>query len=400
MITMFKRNLYPSLLIIILAGLNACSGGNEKKDEANLSAGRASPKALPAARRQGEKPVTVELSTVSSGGQPAILASGEVEAVQTANISTRVMGRITNIFVKTGDRVNKGQLLASVWDEDIKAKRAQADAMITEAEAAYATAQKDYDRFNNLYKQQSATAKELDNVALQYNSAKARVAAAKQMRSEVNANLSYSSLTAPFSGVVTQKLAEVGSIANPGMAILTIEQNETFQVSASIAESDISKIHLGDVADIQIKSTGKLFEGKIIQINPSSQFTGGQYIIKISIPGTVKKDIYAGMFAGVSIPVKDTRQVKDDVVLVPLSAIINRDELNGIYTVSADNTALLRWIRLGKTYGDKVEVISGLSKDEKFIRSSESKLYNGAPVVVKETREESMVTYRDIYGDY
>jgi RND family efflux transporter MFP subunit len=379
---MFKRTLYSSLIIIVLGGLNACSGGNEKKNETNL----------PAYRRQrlwppetGEKPVAVTLSTASAGTQPAILASGEVEAVQTANISTRVMGRITNIFVKVGDRVNKGQLLASVWDEDIKAKRAQADAMIAEAEGAYTAAQKDYDRFNNLYNLQSATAKELDNVTLQYNSAKARVAAAKQMRSEVNANLSYSSLTAPFSGVVTQKLAEAGSIANPGMPVLTIEQNGVFQVSASIAESDISNIHLGDVANIQIKSTGKLFDGKIIQINPSSQFTGGQYIVKISIPGTAKKDIYAGMFASVSIPVKDSRQVKDDAVLVPLSAIINRDELNGIYTISANNTALLRWIRLGKTYGDKVEVISGLSKDEKFIHSSGSKLYDGAPVVVKET---------------
>jgi len=367
MITMFKTTLSSSLIIITLAGLNACSGGNEKKNETN------------------ETPVAVTLSTVSEDTQSAILASGVVEAAQTANVSTRVMGRITNIFVKTGDRVNKGQLLASVWDEDIKAKRAQTDAIIAEAEGAFATAQKDYDRFNNLYKQQSATAKELDNVTLQYNSAKARVAAAKQMRSEVNANLTYSSLTAPFSGVVTQKLAEVGSIANPGIPILTIEQNETFQVSASIAESDISKIHLCDVANIRIKSTGKLFDGKIVQINPSSQFTGGQYMVKISIPETAKKDIYAGMFASVSIPVKDILQVKNDVALVPFSSIITRDELTGIYTVGVNNTALLRWIRLGKTYGDKVEVISGLSKDEKFIRSSESKLYDGAPVIVKES---------------
>jgi RND family efflux transporter MFP subunit len=264
--------------------------------------------------------------------------------------------------------------------------------MITETEAAYATAQKDYDRFSNLYKQQSATAKELDNVMLQYNSAKARVAAAKQMRSEVSANLSYSSLTAPFPGVVTQKLGEVGSIAGPGMPVLTIEQDGIFQVSASIAESDISKIHLDDVATIQIKSTGKLFDGKIIQINPSSQFTGGQYIIKISIPQTARKDIYAGMFASISIPVKDTRQAKNDVALVPLSAIVNRDELTGIYTVSDNSTALLRWIRLGKNYGGKVEVTSGLSKDEKFIGSSEGRLYNGAPVVVKETLEAPIVT--------
>jgi len=371
---MFKRTLYFSLIIIILAGLNACSGRNEKKNEIK------------------EKPVGVTLSTVSENAQTAILASGVVEAAQTANISTRVMGRITNIFVKTGDRVNKGQLLASVWDEDIKAKRAQTDAMIAEAEGAFVTAQKDYDRFNNLYKEQSATAKELDNVTLQYNSARAKVVAAKQLRSEVNADLSYSSLTAPFDGVVTQKLAEAGSIANPGMPILTIEQDGILQVSASIAESDISNIHLGDVANIQLKSTEKFFDGKIIQISPSSQFTVGQYIVKISIPATAKKDIYAGMFAGVNIPVKDTRQAKTDAVLVPTSAIINRDELTGIYTVSINKTALLRWIRLGKNYGDKVEVISGLSKGEKFIRSSESRLYNGAPIVVKEIPGISMVT--------
>lgn len=369
---MFKRNLYPSLLLITLTVLNACSVGNEKKNEIN------------------EKPVVVTLSTVSEVNQSVILASGFVEAAQTANISTRVMGRITKIFVKTGDKVNKGQLLASVWDEDIKAKRAQTDAMLAEAEDAYTASKKDYDRYNNLFKQQSATAKELDNETLQYNSAKARVAAARQMRSEVNANLSYFSLTAPFSGVVTQKMAEVGSIANPGMPVLTIEQDGILQVSASVAESDISHIHSEDVAKIQIKSTGKLFDGKIIHINPSSQFTGGQYIVKISIPAAAKKDIFPGMYAGISILVKDNRQVKNDAVLVPTSAIVNRDELTGIYTVGVNHTALLRWIRLGLNYGDKVEVISGLSKNEKFICSSESKLYNGAPVVVKEVPEASM----------
>jgi RND family efflux transporter MFP subunit len=294
------------------------------------------------------------------------------------------MGRITNIFVKTGDRVARGQLLATVWDDDLKAKRAQADAMIAEAEGAYTTTQKDYDRFNNLYKQQSATPKELDAVILKFNSAKARLTAAKQMRSEVNANLSYSSLTAPFSGVVTQKLAEVGGIANPGVPILTIEENGVLQVSATIAESDIIHVHLGDGAAIQIKSNGKTFDGKIIQINPSSQFTGGQYIVKVSIPETSKEDILAGMFANVSIAMRDIRKQNNDAVLVPLSAIVNRDELTGIYTVSANQTALLRWIRLGKNYGDKVEVLSGLASDEKFIGSSESKLYNGSPVVVKE----------------
>ncbi len=371
---MLTKNLSAIILLAVTAGFAACTGKDKPEADSN------------------EKPVIVTLATASAGPEQAILASGEVEAVQTANISTRMMGRITNIYVKAGDKVNKGQILATISDEDIRARRAQADAMIAEALAAWTTAQKDYDRFNNLYRQQSATAKELDNSTLQFNSAKARVDAARQMRSEIDATLSYARLTAPFAGVVTQKLAEAGSMSSPGMPILTIEDNRVLQVSASVSESEISHIHLGDPAHLEIRSTGKSFDGKVIQLNPSSQFTGGQYLVKISIPKTAGKDIYAGMFSNVSIPVTDNRPVKNDRLLISVSAVINRDELTGIYSVSAKHTAMLRWIRLGKTYGDKVEVISGLSRNEEFIASSESRLSNGTPVICRENHGVSMLT--------
>lgn len=363
---MFKIFSFVLLTAIVFGGLSACKTDTIKKKEID------------------EKPIAVTLSTVAAGTQREILASGIVEAIQTANISTRVMGRITNIYVKTGDKVNKGQLLARVSDEDLRAKRAQTDAMIAEAEGALVSAQKDYDRFNNLYSEQSATAKELDNATLQFSSAKARVAAARQMRTEINANLSYSSLIAPFTGVVTQKLAEAGDLANPGMSLLTVEQNGILQVSASIAESDIGRVHVGDLVKVRIKSNAITFKGKVIQVNPSSQFTGGQYIIKISIPDTEKNDIYAGMYASVSIPVTESVQSNEETILVPTSAIVDRNELKGIYTVSVDNRAMLRWIRLGKIFGDKVEVISGLAIDEMIVNSSESRLYNGAQVIIKD----------------
>ncbi|PWU02491.1 MAG: efflux RND transporter periplasmic adaptor subunit [Bacteroidetes bacterium] len=366
-------NLFPALLIIVLIGLSACSHESKMKDQAEI------------------KPVMVTLASVSSGIEHEIFASGTIESDKTVNISTRIMGRITEILVKPGDKVIRGQLVAKVWDDDIRAKRAQADAMILEAESVMKTAQKDYERFNNLYQHQSATAKEVENVTLQYNSAKAKLSAANQLRNEANSNLTYSNLTAPFSGVITQKLADVGSLANPGMPILTIEQNENFRVSAPIAESDINKIHLGDPAQVRIKSNGEIISGKIIEINPSSQFTGGQYIIKIGIADDEKRNLYAGMYASVSIPLKKVEKETENVNLVPLSAITNRDELTGVYTVSANHTALLRWIQLGKKYGDKVEVISGLSRNEKFISSFDSKLYNGAPVIVRELPEVTMV---------
>ncbi len=362
---MKNKYLIHFVSITCILGVTACSGGT-KKESASTTA-----------------PVTVTVTTVSTGMQQDILASGQVEAVQTAGISTRVMGRITNIYVKVGDRVNKGQILATISDEDIRAKRAQATAMIAEAGAAFTLAQKDLDRFTNLYKQQSATAKELDNVTLQYNAARARVDAAKEMRNEIDAMLSYSSLTAPFSGVVTQKLAETGNIANPGIPLLTIEQNGVLQVSATVSESDISHIRTGQAVMMTIKSTGENIQGKIIQINPSAQFTGGQYLVKIGLPVTTAGTLYAGMFVGVHITSTAARAEKgDEEITIPVAAVVHRDELTGVYTVSSGNTALLRWIRLGKSYGDKVEVLSGLSAGEQFITTASGKLFNGAPVKV------------------
>lgn len=327
--------------------------------------------------------VNVTVATPQTNDENNINVSGQVEASMTANISTKIMGYITKMNVKIGDNVSKGQLLATISSDDIAAKKAQTDAMISEAEAAFKNAQKDLDRFNNLYKQQSASAKELDNINLQYNSAKSRVEAAKQMRNEVNTLFSYTSLTAPFSGSITQKNAEAGSIANPGMPILTIEQSGSYQVSVSVPENAISQIHQNDEAVINISSVNKTIKGKVVQINQSSQFTGGQYIVKIGIPDADKKGLYAGMYANVAIPNKTKVQNNADVIMVPISSIENKNQLTGIYTISSSNTALLRWVRLGKTYGDKVEVLSGLDKNETFIVSADGKLYNGIPVKVK-----------------
>lgn len=362
-----KKNILQLFTVIGLLALGSCSSKNKTDTEPNT-----------------DSAVVVTVATPSGNDEQSINISGQVEASQSANISTRVMGYITKLDVKVGDHVNKGQLIASISNNDIVAKRAQVDATIAEANDALQNAQKDYDRFTALYKQQSATAKELDNVTLQYNSAKSRLESAKQMRNEVNAMLAYTTLTAPFSGTVTQKLADAGSMANPGMPIVTIEQSGTYQISAAVPETQIDQIKQGQAVKVNIKSINKTFTGKVTQVNQSSQFTGGQYIIKVSIPADKEKNgLYAGMYANLSIASSNKVEVDTDAVLVPVSSIINKDQLTGLYTVSANNTALLRWVRLGKTFGDKAEVLSGLGKNEQFIVSTDGKLYNGVPVKIK-----------------
>ena len=360
-----KKSLISTALLTAVIGMTSCSS---KEKEATA---------------EETKPVSVVIATPSGNNGSGIQLSGKLESENTANISTRVMGYISSIKVKVGDRVQKGALLATISSNDIQAKKAQALAMIAAAEAAYKNAAKDYNRFQALHKLQSASDKELENVTLQYTAAKSNLEAARQGLKEVNAMLSYTNITAPFSGVITQKLADEGSMANPGMPLLILEQNGLLRLSASVSESDVTQIKTGDVAQIDIKSTGKSFQGKITELSPSSQASGGQYMVKIAIPANEQKGLLSGMYANATVVGKSTVAVPSGSIQVPVASIIYRDQLTGLYVVSDKNTASLRWVRLGKVSGDQVEVLSGLNADERYVLQADGKLYNGVKVLEK-----------------
>ncbi|MBK8952650.1 MAG: efflux RND transporter periplasmic adaptor subunit [Chitinophagaceae bacterium] len=360
----YKKYLTGAIAISGIVLLNACGSKSNQEKTTPVT------------------PVPVTIAVPGGNVDGGIAVSGQVEAIQTANISTRMMGTITRIYVKVGDRVRKGQTLVSINSQDLTAKRAQTVAAISEAQANVNNAQKDYERFTNLYNKQSASAKELDNVTLQYNAAKARLEAATQMKNEVSAMMTYSNLTAPFDGVVTQRMADEGNMANPGMPLLTVEQNTQLQVSATVSESDISLLKKGQKAQVEVKAIGKSLECVVSEISPSSQFTGGQYQVKLNIPEKDKKELYAGMYVNVFIPVNrpEGKQENTNSILVPTASLIQNDQLTELYTISSNNTAILRLVRTGKTFGDKTEILSGLGQNEKFIEKAEGKLYNGVPV--------------------
>ena len=311
-----------------------------------------------------------------------ITASGKIESENSANLSTRMMGYVTKVNVKVGQNVSAGQLLVSINNTDLLAKKAQVDASITQATAGYNNAKKDYDRFVNLFAQQSASQKELDDMTARYEMAKAGLEAAKQMRNEVMAQFSYSNITAPFSGTVTNTFVKEGDMANPGMPLVSIEGASRLQVTAMVSESDISNVKNGMPVKINVKSLNKEVAGKVSEVSLSAKNTGGQYLVKV-ILDKMDKTILSGMFVNVQFQKAKkeiSSTVKSDIVLVPESALVRQGQLTGIYTVGDGNVAILRWLRIGKTIGSQVEILSGLSSDEQYIVSAEGKLFNGAKV--------------------
>lgn len=328
-----------------------------------------------------DSPITVKVSSISENdNNPFLTASGTIQAVNSANLSTRMMGFVTNMPVNVGDKVKKGQLLVSINNSDLQAKLSQVNAGIAEATAAFTNAEKDYNRYKNLFSENSASQKEFDDITANYNMAKARLEGAKQMKNEVDAQFAYANIRAPFDGVVTGKYIKNGDMANPGMPLIAMEVPGKFEVMASVPESEISKISKGTSVNVQVKSINKTITGKVTELSSSAKNTGGQYLVKVALDET-DTSILSGMFVTVQFPMK--AQEKSEMVLIPKEAIVTKGQLYGVYTVSESNTALLRWLRIGRTFGNQVEVLSGLSSNESYIISADGKLFNGAKVSIQ-----------------
>ncbi len=356
---------YISIGILILSSfLTASCGSEEVKIAESTTPG-----------------ISVKVAKVVLDGNSNFLAvSGKIQATNSSDLSTRIMGFVEKVHVKVGDKVQKGDLLVSINNTDLQAKLAQVLASVTEATAAFSNAQKDYDRFKNLYAEKSATQKELDDITAHYKMAKARLEAANQQKNEVQAQFAYSNITAPFSGIITRTSVDEGDMANPGIPLVSIEAPGNFEVMAMVPETEISSIKQGAEVRVLVKSIEKTIHGKVTEVSISSKNSGGQYLVKIAITKT-ETPVLSGMFVTVQFPTQ--RKLATDRVLIPKEVLVFNGQLSGVYTVSQSNTALLRWLRLGRTFGDQVEVLSGLSAGELYVVSADGKLFNGAKISIQ-----------------
>ncbi|MET3537202.1 efflux RND transporter periplasmic adaptor subunit [Chryseobacterium limigenitum] len=361
-----KTYLYSTLILSALL-MGSCSS-DEKKSAQNSDASIA---------------VTVSRTTVGSEGSSAT-ASGKLVAKNSVSVSTRMMGYITSMKAEVGQNVQAGQLLVSINATDIQAKGGQASAQISQAQANYNIAKKDYERFQNLYKSQSASQKELDDMRARYEMAQAGLQAAQQMKNEVSAQYRYTNITAPISGTITAKFAEQGDMASPGMPLLTIESPSSLQAQVLVSEQNITMISNGMPVDVTLKSMNRTVSGTVSEISKSAANTGGQFMVKINIHDSA--NLLPGMFVNVQFPFKTSGKINQNFqesMMIPKTALVENGQLTGVYVVSSQNTAVLRWLKTGKIIGDQVEILSGLNPQETYIVSSKGKLYNGVKVQIK-----------------
>ncbi|TLX71520.1 efflux RND transporter periplasmic adaptor subunit [Labilibacter sediminis] len=303
--------------------------------------------------------------------------SGNINSVKKSTLSTRIMGQVDKIYAHEGDKIEKGQLLIAIRSNDIAAKKSQVEANIIEVSAAYKNAETDYNRIKNLYKNKSATKKELDDISTHYKMMEAKLHAVEKAKAEVEEMMTYANIRAPYSGTITDLFVDAGDMANPGMPLIAVEAPGVFEVITRIPESEINLLEKGDTVQVALKSTLSNIKGIISRISPSSRFSGSQFETRILLlpENDQLKNIRSGMFAQINL-----FKGIENKILVSQDLIVHRGQLTGVWTIGQTGNALLRWVRLGKLHNNKVEVISGLSKGDQLIVKSDKRLHDGLKV--------------------
>lgn len=313
---------------------------------------------------------------------------GTVRAAQTVQIGSQAMGNLVEVRVHEGDRVERDELLAQIDD-------AQPRAALNQALAAEAAAQKEVSvtnsavelaestlrRYQQLYDKKSVSPQEFDEIKNRRQTAQAQQEVAAAAEAEAAAGvaqarkvLANTQVLAPFSGVVTEKKVDAGSLAVPGMPLLTVEDTSGYRLEASLDESDIHSVRLGQTVPVRIDAlSDKDFSGKVAQIVPAADPGSRTFLVKIALPPV------AGQRSGLFGRARFARGVRA-AILVPRTAIVGRGQLQEIYVVAANQLASLRYVTLGESANDQVEVLSGLEAGEKLIAAPGDRDFAGKTI--------------------
>lgn len=282
--------------------------------------------------------------------------TARIEATQSAHVATRMSGTLTAMAVDVGSEVQAGDLLARLDDADVRAR-------ISGAEAQHALAEQTHGRIARLAADGAASQQELDEAA-------ARLAAARAGLAEARAQAAYVEVRAPFSGVVTARMADPGALALPGQPILTLEGSGVRQAVADLPANAVDGVSEGQAVVLSHATTE--VAGVVRRVVPSLDPMSRRFRIEVELGAA------APWPAGEVVTLR-IEEAGSGSLWIPADAVIERGQLRGVYTVENDSLRL-RWLRLGRTLGDRVEVLSGPGRGLQVVRRPAADLEDGAPV--------------------
>lgn len=364
-------------------------------------------------------PVVAVASVTRQNLSRGLTLAAEFRPFQEVELHAKVAGYVKFISVDVGDRVKQGQLLAVLEIPELQDEIQQADASMRQgaaeirqsqdelhrARSAYAATHLGYSRLaeaaksrpNLIAQQELDESQGRDQVGeAQVSAAEAavnvseqRFEASKANRNRVGTLFSYARIIAPFTGVVTKRYADTGSMVQAGtasqtqtMPVIRLSQNDKLRLIIPVPESIVSQIHLGTPVQVRVPSVGKTIEGKVARFADSISADTRTMPTEIDVPNA-NLFLVPGMYAEASA----TLESKNNVLSVPVQALDRHDNSVSVMVVGPDGKLQVREITLGLETATNAEVISGLNENDKVVLSGRGQLRAGEKVQTKQVAE-------------
>jgi RND family efflux transporter MFP subunit len=303
-------------------------------------------------------------------------AVGTLKAASRTQISARVMAEINDIKVRAGDFVEKDDVLIELDRAALERRQSQAEAERAAANAAVVQAKADFERAEALRKESSSaiSRQQLDQYSYQYEAAKAKLSGAEEALAEASVLLSYTTIKAPKSGTIVERLAEPGSVAQPGVPLLEIYDPTSLRLEVPVMENLAIKLKEGDELAVKIDALDEEFVATVDEIVPQAEAASRSFMVKVKLPPSA--DLFEGMYGRLMIPAGQRLHL-----CLNAEAIERIGQLEFVYVVDANGkNPERRYIKTGR-FGrpGRVEVLSGLKANENVLVRARSAVNGTQP---------------------
>jgi RND family efflux transporter MFP subunit len=244
----------------------------------------------------------------------------------------------------------------------------QIQAQLDQTTAARQQAESDFKRATDLIQQKILSQSEFDSTQSKYRMAVAAETEAKTL-------LGYTEIVAPFDGVITRKLADVGDLAMPGKPVLQMENPNALRLEADVPEALIDNVKLGDQFAVRIASVTNEIQGTVAEMSPAADPNSRTFLVKLDLPSS--PGLRSGPFGRVAVPVDEVSAIR-----VPFAAVIQRGQTELVFVIT-NGHAELRLVKTGRRVGDEMEVVSGLNSGEQVVTEGAGELTDGQPVSIQ-----------------
>lgn len=303
-----------------------------------------------------------------------LAANGNLMAWQEASVGAEAGGlRLTQVHVNVGDRVSKGQVLATLAGETLRAEVAQSKASLAEAEAAAADAANNAERARSLQGTGALSSSQINQYLTAEKTARARAEAARALVQAQQVRLDQIEVHAPDSGIISSRTATVGAVVGAGTELFRLIRQGRLEWRAEVTATELGRITTGTTAQLTDASGARL-AGRVRMIGPTVDPQTRSALVYVDVtplPGMAGQ-ARAGMFARGEFDLGAR-----PALTVPQAALVVRDGFSYVYRVNPDQRVSQVKVQTGRMAGDQVEILEGLAADARIVAAGAGFLSDG-----------------------